>query len=80
MHDIPPPWPSLESFQHDRPLRLENTRSGHILTALVEVPEPAVPRLVHRLPRRSAFAVLVEGGGLGADCAGPIANAFLRNL
>lgn len=27
-----------------------------------------------------AFAVLVEGGGLGADSAGPIANAFLRNL
>jgi cell division protein FtsI/penicillin-binding protein 2 len=25
-----------------------------------------------------AFAVLVEGGGLGADSAGPIANAFLR--
>jgi cell division protein FtsI/penicillin-binding protein 2 len=27
-----------------------------------------------------AFAVLVEGGGTGADSAGPIANAFLRNL
>jgi hypothetical protein len=27
-----------------------------------------------------AFAVLVEGGGLGADSAGPIANAFLRKL
>jgi cell division protein FtsI/penicillin-binding protein 2 len=27
-----------------------------------------------------AFAVLVEGGGLGADSAGPVANAFLRNL
>jgi cell division protein FtsI/penicillin-binding protein 2 len=27
-----------------------------------------------------AFAVLVEGGGLGVDSAGPIANAFLRNL
>jgi hypothetical protein len=26
-----------------------------------------------------AFAVLVEGGGLGADSAGPIANAFLRH-
>ncbi len=25
-----------------------------------------------------AFAVLVEGGGTGADSAGPIANAFLR--
>jgi Penicillin binding protein transpeptidase domain/NTF2-like N-terminal transpeptidase domain len=25
-----------------------------------------------------AFGVLVEGGGLGADSAGPIANAFLR--
>jgi hypothetical protein len=25
-----------------------------------------------------AFAVLVEGGGFGADSAGPIANAFLR--
>ena len=27
-----------------------------------------------------AFAVLVEGGGIGADSAGPIANAFLRKL
>ena len=27
-----------------------------------------------------AFAVLVEGGGLGADSAGPIANTFLRKL
>src|SRR5499427_8785601 len=27
-----------------------------------------------------AFAVLVEGGGVGADASGPIANAFLRNL
>jgi hypothetical protein len=27
-----------------------------------------------------AFAVLVEGGGLGADSSGPIANAFLRKL
>ena len=27
-----------------------------------------------------AFAVLVEGGGTGADSAGPIANAFLRGL
>ena len=27
-----------------------------------------------------AFAVLVEGGGTGADSAGPIANAFLRKL
>ena len=26
------------------------------------------------------FAVLVEGGGTGADSAGPIANAFLRNV
>jgi hypothetical protein len=27
-----------------------------------------------------AFAVIVEGGGYGADSAGPVANAFLRNL
>jgi len=27
-----------------------------------------------------AFAVLVEGGGVGADSSAPIANAFLRNL
>jgi cell division protein FtsI/penicillin-binding protein 2 len=27
-----------------------------------------------------AFAVLVEGGGTGADSAGPIAGAFLREL
>ena len=27
-----------------------------------------------------AFAVLVEGGGLGADSAGPVANAFLHQL
>jgi Penicillin binding protein transpeptidase domain/NTF2-like N-terminal transpeptidase domain len=27
-----------------------------------------------------AFAVLVEGGGLGANSAGPVANAFLRGL
>ena len=27
-----------------------------------------------------AFAVLVEGGGVGADASGPIANAFLRQL
>jgi cell division protein FtsI/penicillin-binding protein 2 len=27
-----------------------------------------------------AFAVLVEGGGTGADSAGPIANAFLHRL
>ena len=27
-----------------------------------------------------AFAVLVEGGGLGANSAGPVANAFLRQL
>jgi Penicillin binding protein transpeptidase domain/NTF2-like N-terminal transpeptidase domain len=27
-----------------------------------------------------AFAVLVEGGGVGADASAPIANAFLRNL
>jgi Penicillin binding protein transpeptidase domain/NTF2-like N-terminal transpeptidase domain len=27
-----------------------------------------------------AFAVLVEGGGYGADSAGPIANTFLRKL
>jgi cell division protein FtsI/penicillin-binding protein 2 len=27
-----------------------------------------------------AFAVLVEGGGTGADSAGPVANAFLRRL
>jgi Penicillin binding protein transpeptidase domain/NTF2-like N-terminal transpeptidase domain len=27
-----------------------------------------------------AFAVLVEGGGTGADSAGPIANAFLRHV
>jgi len=27
-----------------------------------------------------AFAVLVEGGGTGADSAGPIANAFLHKL
>jgi hypothetical protein len=27
-----------------------------------------------------AFAVLVEGGGLGADASAPIANAFLRNM
>ncbi len=27
-----------------------------------------------------AFAVLVEGGGLGADSAGPVANAFLRGV
>jgi hypothetical protein len=27
-----------------------------------------------------AFAVLVEGGGLGADASAPIANAFLRGL
>jgi hypothetical protein len=27
-----------------------------------------------------AFAVLVEGGGYGADSAGPIANAFLRKV
>ena len=27
-----------------------------------------------------AFAVLVEGGGVGADASAPIANAFLRNM
>jgi cell division protein FtsI/penicillin-binding protein 2 len=27
-----------------------------------------------------AFAVLVEGGGIGADASAPIANAFLRKL
>jgi hypothetical protein len=27
-----------------------------------------------------AFAVLVEGGGYGADSAGPVANAFLRKI
>ena len=27
-----------------------------------------------------SFAVLVEGGGLGADSAGPVANAFLRKI
>ena len=27
-----------------------------------------------------AFAVIVEGGGFGADSAGPIANSFLRKL
>ena len=27
-----------------------------------------------------AFAVLVEGGGTGADASAPIANAFLRRL
>lgn len=27
-----------------------------------------------------AFAVIVEGGGTGADMAGPVANAFLRGL
>jgi cell division protein FtsI/penicillin-binding protein 2 len=27
-----------------------------------------------------AFAVIVEGGGTGADKAGPVANAFLRGL
>ncbi len=27
-----------------------------------------------------AFAVIVEGGGYGADSAGPIANAFLRRI
>ena len=27
-----------------------------------------------------AFAVLVEGGGLGADSAGPVANAFVRKM
>ena len=27
-----------------------------------------------------AFAVVVEGGGVGADASAPIANAFLRNL
>jgi hypothetical protein len=27
-----------------------------------------------------AFAALVEGGGLGAGSAGPIARAFLRKL
>ncbi len=27
-----------------------------------------------------AFAVLVEGGGVGADASAPIANVFLRNL
>jgi len=27
-----------------------------------------------------AFAVLVEGGGVGADASAPIANAFLRKL
>jgi cell division protein FtsI/penicillin-binding protein 2 len=27
-----------------------------------------------------AFAVLVEGGGFGADSAGPIANAFLHRI
>jgi cell division protein FtsI/penicillin-binding protein 2 len=27
-----------------------------------------------------AFAVLVEGGGFGANSAGPVANAFLRKL
>jgi hypothetical protein len=27
-----------------------------------------------------AFAVLVEGGGTGADSAGPVANAFLRGV
>jgi hypothetical protein len=27
-----------------------------------------------------AFAVLVEGGGTGANTAGPVVNAFLRNL
>ena len=26
-----------------------------------------------------AFAVLVEGGGVGADASGPVANAFVRN-
>ena len=26
-----------------------------------------------------AFAVLVEGGGVGADTSGPVANAFVRN-
>ena len=27
-----------------------------------------------------AFAVLVEGGGFGANSAGPVANAFLRRV
>jgi cell division protein FtsI/penicillin-binding protein 2 len=27
-----------------------------------------------------AFAVLVEGGGFGANSAGPVANAFLRKI
>ena len=27
-----------------------------------------------------AFAVLVEGGGVGADASAPIANAFLRRV
>jgi cell division protein FtsI/penicillin-binding protein 2 len=27
-----------------------------------------------------AFAVLVEGGGFGANSAGPIANAFLHRI
>jgi cell division protein FtsI/penicillin-binding protein 2 len=27
-----------------------------------------------------AFAVLVEGGGTGADSAGPVANAFLGKV
>jgi hypothetical protein len=36
----------------------------------------------HGRGRRSVIvvAVLVEGGGTGADRAGPIANAFLREL
>jgi hypothetical protein len=36
----------------------------------------------HGRRRRSVtvVAVLVEGGGTGADSAGPIANAFLREL
>ena len=48
--------------------------SGHVW------PRPAASRLVIGYRGGLAFAVLVEGGGTGADSAGPIANAFLREL
>ncbi len=41
-------------------------------------PRPLGPTILNTL--RPMMRVLVEGGGTGADSAGPIANAFLRKL
>jgi cell division protein FtsI/penicillin-binding protein 2 len=72
VHDIPQLWSSLEPFQYDRLLRLENRRSGYTPATLAEVRQSGIFR-----GRRRSVAVVITVTVLVIAAAGAAAGYLL---